>query len=392
MVVTHDLISLVETDRDDVFSVSLDIDPAKLEHQTVQPAYMIRLKNGIRDILEGLPKRRRKQAAHVAAQILAFVEMMRPEGRGLAIFAGPDLWRQQFFPFSLPNRISYGRPDVMPVLWTVDEYQPYAILVVDRERARILAAYLGAAAVMERDALVLDTSEWHFTAGRQPTYTKATGTGAARGAQRDTFEARIDDHLRRFWVGAAEAAVRWLDELHVDRLILAGPPEATAAVEDALPDRARVKLAATVPMAADADLAEIRERTLEAALQSERGREEELIAAVLDRTSRPAGSVTGIDATLAALQQGEAMTVIADRDLEGTVGRCRRCGYVTAKSRLRCEVCRGKLEQVSFPQVLPLLVRRSGARLELVGKESAGALRALGGLAAILRFRSHQVP
>lgn len=387
MAVTRDLIELIDTARDDVFSVSLDIDPTKPEHQTVQPAYVIRVKNGIRGILESLPPRRRKQAAPIAGQILGFVDTLRPEGRGLAIFAAPDLWRQQFFPFPLSTKISYGPPDVMPVLWTVDEYEPYAILVVDSERARILVAYLGGAAVMEQDVLGLDTHEWRFTAGRQPSFTKAVGTGAARGAQRDTFDARVDDHVRRFWTGAASAAARWLDELQIDRLVLAGPAEAAAAVADALPDRARRKLAATVPMAADADLPEIRKRTLEAALRSERSREEELIAAVLDRTTRPAGSVIGVDETLAAVQRGEAMTVLADRDLEGTVGRCRRCGYVTAKPRRRCEVCRGKLVQLTFPQVLPLLVRRSGARLELVGKESAGALRAIGGLAAILRFK-----
>ncbi len=383
----RDLSDLIETTRDDVLSVSLDIDPTKPEHQTTHPAYAIQLKNAIRDILEGLPKRRRKQAAAVAAQTLAFVETMRPEGRGLAIFAAENLWRQRFFPFPLPTRISYGRPDVTPLLWTIDEYEPFAVLVVDSERTRILVAYLGAAAVVEQEALVLDTSDWRFKAGRQPTFARAIGTGAARGTQRDTFEARIDDHVHRFWVGAAEAASRWLDELHIQRLILAGPREATAAVAAALPDRSRSKLVAEVAMAADAGLPEIRDRTLDAALQSERSREEELIARALDRTSGPAGSVVGIEATLAALQQGEAMIVIADRDLEGTVGRCRRCGYVTVKPRQRCEVCRGKVEQATFPQVLPLLARRGGARLELVGRESAGALGLIGGFAAILRFR-----
>ena len=382
------LLDLVDTERDDVLSVSLDIDPTKPEHQTVRPAYVIHLKNAIRDILDGLPKRRRKAAAGIASQVLAAVETMRPEGRGVAIFAGPDLWRQQFFPFPVTTRITYGRPDVIPLLWTIDEYQPYAVLVVDSEHARILVAYLGAAAVIEQDALMLDTSEWRFTAGRQPSFTKATGTGAGRGSQRDTFEARVDDHVRRFWLGAADAAARWLDELQVERLILAGPEEATAAVRSALPERARSKVVGAVAMAADASLPEIRDRTLEVALQSERSREEQLIAAALDRTSGPAGSVVGIEPTLAALQRGEAMLVIADRDLDGPVGRCRRCGYVTAKPRQRCEVCRGKVEPTTFPQVLPLLARRGGATLELVGRESAGALRELRGLAAILRFRS----
>lgn len=382
------LLDLIDTERDDVLSVMLDVDPSKPEHQAVHPAYLIHLKNAVRDILDGLPKQRRKRAAPIASQVLGFVETMRPEGRGLAIFAAPDLWRQQFFPFPLTTRITYGRPDVMPLLWTIDEYQPYAVLVVDSEHARILVAYLGAATIMEQDALVLDTSEWRFTAGRQPSFTKATGTGAGRGSQRDTFDARVDDHVRRFWLSAADAAAHWLDELQIERLILAGPEEATAAVREALPDRARAKVAGMVPLAADASLPEIRDRTLAAALQSERSREEQLIAAALDRSSPPAGSVVGIEPTLTALQRGEAMRVIAARDLDGPVGRCRRCGYVTAKPRRRCEVCRGKVEPATFPQVLPLLIRRGGADLELVGKESAGALRELGGLAAILRFRS----
>ncbi|HEY3247221.1 MAG TPA: VLRF1 family aeRF1-type release factor [bacterium] len=386
MPTAHEFLDLIETERDDVLSISLDVDPTKPEHQTVRPAYAIELKNAVREILDGLPKRRRRQIGPSAERALAYVESMKPQGRGLAIFAGPELWRQQFFPFPLPTRISYGRPDVIPVLWSADEYQPYAILAVDSEHARILAAYLGTAAVMEHDALVLDTNEWRFTSGRQPSFTKAVGTGAARGTQRDTFDARVDDHVRRFLHGAANAAADWLDELQIDRLILAGAEDTTAAVRDMLPDRARGKLAATVTLPAHATLPEIRDRTLEAALQSERSREEQLIATALERTGGPAGSVLGIDATLAALQRGEVMTLIADRALSGPVGRCRRCGYVTAKPRQRCEVCRGKVEPTTFPQVLPLLAHRGGAELELVGSESAGALRALGGLAGILRY------
>ncbi len=382
----EELLDLLDSDRDDVWSVALDIDPSKPEHQATRPAYLITLKNAVREILDDLPKRRRREAEPAAEQVFTFVESMKPEGRGLAIFAAAGLWRQQFFPFPLSTRISYGRPNVMPVLWGADEYEPYAILLVDSEHARILVAYLGTASVIEQDTLVLDTSEWRFKAGRQPSFAKAVGTGAARGTQRDTFEARVEDHVRRFWHKAAEAAANWLDELQIERLILAGPEEATAAVRNMLPDRTRDRLVASITVPAHATLPEIRDRTLEAALQSERSREEELIAAALERTSGPAGSVTGIEATLAALQRGEVMTLIADRELDGVIGRCRRCGYVTAKPRQRCEVCRGKVEPTTYSQVLPLLARRGGARLELVGSESAGALRTLGGLAGILRY------
>src|SRR3972149_1427877 len=71
------------------------------------------------------------------------VERSRPRGKGLALFAAPGLWREYVLPVPLTNRAQYGRPDVVPVLWAVDEYEPCASLAVDREHARILIAYLG---------------------------------------------------------------------------------------------------------------------------------------------------------------------------------------------------------------------------------------------------------
>ena len=41
-------------------------------------------------------------------------------------------------PVPLRHHVAYGRPDVLPLLWAMDEYQPYAILAVTRERARLL--------------------------------------------------------------------------------------------------------------------------------------------------------------------------------------------------------------------------------------------------------------
>lgn len=235
---------------------------------------------------------------------------MKPTGRGLAIFAGPDLWRQFVLPFPLPSRVTYGRPDLIPLLWALDEYERYAILVVDREHARILVTSLGRARVVEEEVLELDTSDWHFKSGRQPTFTKATGTGASRGTQRDTFVARVEDHVRRFWQGAAEAAGRWVDELQVRRLIIGGQEEAANAVQEMLPEPARRKVVALVPLPAHADVPVIRERTLPVALAEERRRDTDLVSRVLAEASTKSGGVVGRGATIKALQEGQALTVV----------------------------------------------------------------------------------
>ena len=151
-----DLADLIEAERADVLSVSLDVDPSRPEHQGQNPAYRIWLRNALRQTLEAIPKEARRGADELAQRIIRHVETNRPRGRGLAIFAAPGLWREYVLPVPLTNRAQYGRPDVVPVLWAVDEYEPYAILAVDREHARILIAYLGRTTTVDEETLELD--------------------------------------------------------------------------------------------------------------------------------------------------------------------------------------------------------------------------------------------
>ncbi len=384
----HDLADLADTDRRDVLSIYLDIDATKPANQTATPAYLIWLRNALRETVDHLFKDKRRVADEPATAALHFVESMKPEGRGLAIFAAPDLWRQFSLPYPLPNHVAYGLPDLIPLLWAIDEYEPYAVLVVDREHARIVVTSLGGARVVEEEELGLDTSDWRFTAGRQPPFTKATGSGASRGTQRDTFDARVDDHIRRFWHGAADAAARWLDELQIRRLIIGGQEEAAAAVRELLPEPARGKVIGIVPLPAHAEVPVIRERTEPVALEEERRRDAELVARVLEGAAAQAGGVVGKVATIEALQEGQALTVIADRELAGDVWQCTQCRFVSGKAVERCPACGGTVEALPLAQALPLLARRGGATIEFMGEEAAAGLRPHEGLGAVLRYVS----
>lgn len=388
MLRSRDLSDLTETERQDVLSVSLDVDRTKPENQKSHPAYAIWLRNTVRELLDDLSKDARRAAEELSARVLGFVETNRPQGRGLVIFAAPDLWHQYFLPFPVPNRLRYGRPDVMPLLWAIDEYEPYAILVVDRRHAQVLIAYLGETTVVEEDMLDLDTSDWRFKAGRQPTFAKKAGTGASRGTQRDTFDARVEDHIRRFWQGVADAAAQWLDGLQIRRLIIGGTEVAATAVRDLLPERAREKLVDLVPLPAHAGRAEIQERTLPVALAEEHRRDAEMVTALLERAAARTGAVVGKAATVDALLQGQVVTLVAYRDLEGDIWQCTLCAYVSGRPLESCPTCEGPIEQVALAQLLPLLAHRGGATIELVGKDAAEQLRPHEGIGAILRYVS----
>ncbi|MBI4278079.1 MAG: hypothetical protein HY660_06445 [Armatimonadetes bacterium] len=382
-----DLSPLIESDRKDIVSVALDIDPTKPEHQDNNPAYRIWLRNALRDTLEGLPKEERRAADNGARRILGFVEEHRAlNGRGLAIFAGPDLWREYLLPVPLPNSARYGRPDVWPLLWAADEYEPCAVLAVFRDHARILMAYLGQTAVLDEEALVLDTSTWRFKAGRQPTFSRGTGVGASRGTQRDTFEARVEDHIRRFWAGVAEAAAHLVRESRIDRVVIGGPEEVASAVRDLLPDDVRARVVGIVHLPGYAGDAELRDRVLPVALAGKHRREEELVTEVLDRAAGRSGAVTGRPATLDALARKQVQILVVDRDVTGQVWQCGHCAFTSAVPITHCPTCGSPVEAVALPQVLPVLARRSGARISIVSGQPAARLRTHEGIGALLRY------
>jgi hypothetical protein len=388
MVGIADLDDLMGVARQDVLSIYVDVDPTKPEHQVPNPAYRIWLHQAMRQTLAGIGGSRRRGALRAGRQVLAFVDTAPARGRGLAIFAAPQLWREYVLPFPLPNQVQYGRPDVIPLLWAMSEYKPYAILAVYLEHARIAVAYLGRTTVVDDETLELDTRDWTFKSGRTSTYMRQVGIGVGRGIQADTFDARVDEHRRQFWQGVAQATARALVERQIDRVIIGGPEEAAATVRELLPEAVRAHVIAVVPMPSYATLAEVQERTLPVALAEHHRRDSELVVDLLARAGENDGAVIGRAATFMSLMQGEVKTLVVARDLDGDIWQCRQCESVSATPIGTCPGCGGVVERAPLRQTLPLLARRHGAELEVVGPPISGQLT--GGIGAILRYRARR--
>ncbi len=355
MMQERDIAELLQTDRKDVLSVYLDTDGRKPENQRTKPAYAVWAQHALRDALKDLSGDALRQASKSARRILAIVTRQSPEGRGLIIFAAPGLWKEYHLPLPVPNRIRYGAPDVTTLIDLTDQYRPYAILVVDHEHARILQAYLGETTVVEEDMLDLHTEDWRTMAGRRPTSTRQMGVGVGRGNQRDTFDARVDAHRRRFLATVARATARFMHDKGIERLIISGAEDVTSEVRQALPPEARDKVVGVVAPEAHAGMAEIRDRTLAVALAAEQRQDAGLVSAVLDHVAW-GGGVAGIQPTLEALTQGRVLTLVVDRHV------------------------------LSEMPTLPLMARRHGACLAPVQGLPAHGLRAHGGIGAILRY------
>lgn len=384
MIDRGELKALAGSDRQDVLSVSLNVDPTKPDHQRANPAYRIQLRKALTDILERVPRERQAEVHALIDRVLARIDN-HGHGRGLAIFAAPDLWREYSLRFPLPNRVHYGRPDLYPLLWALDEYKRYGILVVDRERARLLVAFLGRAEVVDEEVLTLNTESWRMTAGRPPTFSRRVGVGVGRGAQRDTFDARVDEQERRFWRHVVAKARHTLQGLGVTRLIIVGPPEAAAAANTLLGDSSAVRVVGVVPAPPRASTAQLRDLTLQAALAAERRREHRLVTDLLEGTGTR-GSVVGLSATLAALIAGRAQLVVVDAGHDADVWQCQQCGLIVSDERPVCPNCGSGMTRTPLLYALPMLAYGRGATLETISGEAADLLKPHGGIGASLRY------
>ncbi|HEV2357640.1 MAG TPA: VLRF1 family aeRF1-type release factor [bacterium] len=383
MVDAERLNEIVKAGRDDVFSLSLNTDPSLAEHQRPNPAYRVWTHNAVRRLLRRLSPEARERAEPVARRMLAHVDAMPQEGRGLALFAGPRLWEIYTLPFPLPNHLAYGAPDAVPVLWAIHEYAPYAIVLVFHDHARLLVAYLGWTAVVDEITLDLDTEQWRFKYGRLATSSRRVGTGVGRGIQSDAHEARVLAQYRRFWRHVAETAAHRLTAQSIDRIIIAGNKEAAVAVSALLPRSLHEAVIGTVAVPPNATLAQIQARVLPVALAHRHARDRRLVRSIAQER-RPKGiGVEGATATLEALAAGNLRVVVADRDMQATTWTCSRCGALGMKPA-PCAACGGEMRRLMLPWELPSLVRRYGAVLELVGAEAARPLA--DGVGGLLRY------
>lgn len=377
-----DVEGLLSLERKDVLSLHLDTDPTRPENQRAEPAYRIWARRALQGLMDGLPREDRRRVVELAERIEGKLRQERPRGRGLSVYAADGIWKEVALPVPLENRASYGFVDVWPVLWVRETYVPYALLLVHRDHARLLVTHLGEAAVVEDEEFHLDTTQWRFTAGKPPSFAKGMGMSSSRGAQRDVYDARVEDHVRRFWSQLASATARALDELGVRRLILGGPEEGIAAVRDLLPEPVRRFVAGTVAAPPTEEWHRLRGRVLAVAQEDRRRRQEEVVRALVGNEG-PGGSLLDLESCLQALSRRQVLTVAADRDLQAGVWVCGTCEFVTSRSLERCPTCGGRLVGADLTQVLPALAHRNRAELVLLPD---GTLKPYGGVGVLLRF------
>jgi peptide chain release factor subunit 1 len=355
-----------------VLSVYLDLDP---ERQPTR-SYRIVFEDLVKAARDGLDKAARVELQAEAARVQAWLEARPPAGLGLglAIFSSmpADLWQAWFLPVPVPDRLSYeAHPLVVPLLSLIEDHQRYVVAVVDKESARLLTVFEG---VIESRQAFTDLVPGKHDQG-----------GPAQPRYQRHHETHVLWHVKR--------VVQRLSELlrnrEFDRLIIAGPEEATTELREQLPHELQRRLVATVPAEMDAGDAVILRMTQQIEQRVERESEAGLVAELIDAWKANGAAACGMAPTLDALYLRQVRSLALAEGLTVAGSECPVDNRLEPGRPEECPTCGADMTPVG--DLIDLAAQQTleqDGQVEIVHDAAAERLRdECDGIAALLRFR-----
>ena len=351
---------LTEADEQ-TLTLYLNIDNAREENQSQQPAWRIWLKDVLRE--QAAQHRQDGDKAtetwnHIQPQVEEFFRDYRPSSTTLALFTGPGFQRAIELPLSFENQLYYGKPAVAPLLWALDEHEAYLIALVDQEKVRFFIAQLGAVGFEESMEIDIDDYDWQERTtmhGPGPGISNAAVHG---GTGKDDFKDMIGEFVNRFFRDTVERMQKLVEKHGVRRIILGGVEESAHAIENFMPDNLKQCLIDYVRIPMRATTAQISEMAGERAIAYERTQELELVNQVIDFAKSGGRGALGPKAVMEALEM----------------------------QRVELLIMPWPMDDQSLATELPLRAFASGGGVELVHGEAADRLKQEGGLAARLYY------
>lgn len=290
--------------------------------------------------------------------------------RSLAIFCStPEgLFETVQLGRPVPGRVLIGRRAYVAPMLPAIQQRRWLVALVNRRSAWLWATSPDGLEERER---VRDNVHGQHDQG-----------GWSQARYERSVEKDVEDHLRQF---ATEVAGRWRAE-RFDRLAVGGPQEIVPRFVDLLDEDVRSQLA---PGRVDVDLsdvtaAHVREAIERLVEQDEQRIERELLDRVAEWAGGGGRAATGLEDTVAALNERRVAQLLIDPGLEGGAYRCPACGLLVLESGA-CPADGSELEDVeSLREAVVESALAQDAEVALACHYDD--LQTKGRIAALLRF------
>ncbi|HFB39113.1 MAG TPA: peptide chain release factor 3, partial [Oceanithermus sp.] len=214
-----------------------------------QKPYVIRAKDTLKAL--GVPR-------EIAERVLFRLEHDAPQAVTRAIFAGEDFLEVFDLGVELPVvdlrtglvEARWGEPYVAPLLFALDEYERYGVVLLDRERWRLFEVFMNQIEEVLDAFRAVAPEEWRRLSESRPAAPRTVGGYAAAakgGTAKDKFDRRLLEWTHRFYKARAVELARYVEERGIQRVILMGPEEDTKYFSTFLPKAMGERVVAHLP-------------------------------------------------------------------------------------------------------------------------------------------------
>jgi len=346
--------------------------------------YVIRAKDTLKAL--GVPR-------ELAERVLFRLEHDAPQAVTRAIFAWDGGMEVYDLGVELPVvdlrtglvEARWGEPYVAPLLFALDEYERYGVVLLDRERWRLFEVFMNQIAEVEDAFRAVAPEEWRRLSESRPAAPRTVGGFAAAakgGTAKDKFDRRLLEWTHRFYKDRAAELARFVEERGIQRILLLGPEEDTKYFATFLPKALAGRVVAHLPAPDHPRAApgEVLLRVRPAIERIEREEEQRL----LDRIREE--GIWGADRVLDALMIGRVYLWVLPWHLDAEVYYCPKERFAAGSEEAARAVCPSP-ERRPLKDLVADLAEAYGARIEFIRGEAEERLtREFGGMAGLVRW------
>lgn len=372
-----ELLSIDGNPDSPILSIYLDIDQSNMAN--LNRGFEVALKNLLAQCEKTIPAEAQKAFRDDVKKTMEFVLNYTPQKKTLVMFcdASAGYFWQRSIKVPIQSQCYWERrPYVRPLIEAHDEFERYGLILTDRAHARLFTIALGE--IEENKEALAEADVKRFDA-----------TGSDRALSQATFQRNADEHAKSHLKNVAALMERLAEEHRFDRLILAGPKEAVAKLQELLSLQLQKRVIGTLSLPMIAKDQEILDAANEFVTTFERNEEKLTVNKLITAAAKQQQAVVGLSPTVEAAVEGRIMSLVYSDDLpedspEWHEGKSRYCEIQEA-SRAKADA------DVESPndlmEWLVARVARDGGHVEHVRDGAAEMLvKDAKGIGAFLRF------
>ncbi len=337
--------------------------------------YVIWVKSAVKELQDAGDKAMLKRVEPDLRAIEVYIRNnKRALKKGLALLSSSDnsFWREYNLAVPVKSELVIDNaPYIKPLLDMLKRYRRYAVLLVDKETARIFVIHMGE---------ITEYGEIHTE--DVPGKHKKGGWFALSQTH---YDRHIDYHVGLHLKGVIKQFEPFIKGEDINRLLIGGPEEAVLKTKALLPKGIQAKVIGTFQAGMFEGTLDVLKRAEPVLKAYEEQAASDSVRKLIDRAMKNERAVVGLEAVLKALQESRVQKLMLESEATAFGLQCKACGALSEQETGPCPYCGGEMEGVNF--LIELAAQKAVEQnAEVIVVPENKDLRLSGSVGALLRF------